>query len=168
MYFAVVYAPGLFRKLRIFWKPAGHVTGVLAPAQSPKLISSYVHYLIRAWHTTTCCQSTCCQSTQHRLIVLCGSGGGRVCTMFRATSRLLQCRITFFTRSSCGLCDTAKSVVQGVNAKRPLEYREINVMEPGQEKWKSVYEFDTPVVCHQPTHICSIAKEYLSDQTDPH
>jgi hypothetical protein len=66
--------------------------------------------------------------------------------MFRATSRLLDCRITFFTRSPCGLCDTAKAVVQNVNAKRPLQYKEINVMEPGQEKWKSVYEFDTPVV----------------------
>jgi hypothetical protein len=27
-----------------------------------------------------------------------------------------------------------------------LTYHEINVMEPGQEKWKSLYEFDTPVV----------------------
>jgi hypothetical protein len=72
-----------------------------------------------------------------------------VSIMFRATSRLLDCRITFFTRSPCGLCDTAKAVVQNVNAKRPLQYTEINVMEPGQEKWKSVYEFDTPVVsCH--------------------
>ncbi|OAL50775.1 hypothetical protein IQ07DRAFT_643995 [Pyrenochaeta sp. DS3sAY3a] len=66
--------------------------------------------------------------------------------MFRATSRLLDCRITFFTRSPCGLCDTAKAVVQNVKAKRPLEYHEINVMEPGQEKWKDVYEFDTPVI----------------------
>ncbi|KAF2034832.1 hypothetical protein EK21DRAFT_97067 [Setomelanomma holmii] len=66
--------------------------------------------------------------------------------MFRVTSRLLDCRITFFTRSPCGLCDTAKAVVQRVNAKRSLKYHEINVMEPGQEKWKSLYEFDTPVI----------------------
>ncbi|CAO2650326.1 Nn.00g016180.m01.CDS01 [Neocucurbitaria sp. VM-36] len=66
--------------------------------------------------------------------------------MFRVTSRLLGCRITFFTRSPCGLCDSAKAVVQEVNAKRPLEYREVNVMEPGQEKWRDVYEFDTPVI----------------------
>jgi hypothetical protein len=37
-------------------------------------------------------------------------------------------------------------VVQNVKAQRYLEYHEINVMEPGQEKWKAVYEFDTPVV----------------------
>jgi hypothetical protein len=66
--------------------------------------------------------------------------------MFRASSRLLQCRITFFTRSPCSLCDTAKAVVHNVKAKRDLEYHEINVMDPGQEKWKAVYEFDTPVV----------------------
>ena len=66
--------------------------------------------------------------------------------MFRATSRLPACRITFFTRRPCGLCDAAKIVVQNVNTKRPLEYREINVMEAGQEKWKELYEFDTPVV----------------------
>jgi len=66
--------------------------------------------------------------------------------MFRATSRLLACRVTFFTRTPCGLCDAAKVVVQNVKSRRPLEYHEINVMDPGQEKWKSLYEFDTPVV----------------------
>jgi hypothetical protein len=39
--------------------------------------------------------------------------------------------------------------VRGVEAKRPLVYHEINVMEPGQEKWKGLYEFDTPVVSHE-------------------
>lgn len=79
--------------------------------------------------------------------------------MFRATSRLLDCRITFFTRSPCGLCDTAKAVVQNVKKTRPLQYHEINVMDPGQEKWKNVYEFDTPVVSH---HHEPLTAEYLS------
>jgi len=66
--------------------------------------------------------------------------------MLRATSQLLQqCRITFFTRHPCSLCDAAKGVVQNVKKERDFVYREINVMAPGQEKWK-VYEFDTPVV----------------------
>ena len=77
-------------------------------------------------------------------------------TMLRATSRLLACRITFFTRTPCGLCDNAKVVVQNVKSKRPLEYHEINVMEPGQEKWKDLYEFDTPVVSRPGTTSCSI------------
>ncbi|KAF2189645.1 hypothetical protein K469DRAFT_625461 [Zopfia rhizophila CBS 207.26] len=66
--------------------------------------------------------------------------------MFRASSRLLECRITLFTRANCSLCDTAKAVVGDVKQKIPFTYQEINVMEPGQEKWKSVYEFDTPVI----------------------
>jgi glutaredoxin len=66
--------------------------------------------------------------------------------MFRATSRLLDCRITLFTRTPCGLCDTAKAVVHNVKSQRAFQYQEINVMEAGQETWKSVYEYDTPVV----------------------
>lgn len=30
--------------------------------------------------------------------------------------------------------------------RRPFEYTEIDVMAPGQTKWKNLYEFDTPVV----------------------
>ncbi|OCK80262.1 hypothetical protein K432DRAFT_298058 [Lepidopterella palustris CBS 459.81] len=61
--------------------------------------------------------------------------------------RLLQhaCRITLFTRANCSLCDTAKRVLSHVWEKRPFEYTEVNVMEPGREKWK-IYEFDTPVI----------------------
>ncbi|EOA82101.1 hypothetical protein ACJQWK_05278 [Exserohilum turcicum] len=66
--------------------------------------------------------------------------------MLRATPRLLACRITLFTRTPCGLCDTAKAVVHNVKAKRPLDFHEINVMDPGQDKWKKLYEFDTPVI----------------------
>ncbi|KAF2869887.1 hypothetical protein BDV95DRAFT_497671 [Massariosphaeria phaeospora] len=66
--------------------------------------------------------------------------------MFRATPYLLNCRITFFTRSPCMLCDTAKTVIQSVKEQRPFAYQEINVMEPGHEQWKAAYEFDTPVI----------------------
>lgn len=31
--------------------------------------------------------------------------------------------------------------------RRPFEYTEIDVMAPKQDKWKALYEFDTPVVC---------------------
>jgi hypothetical protein len=85
-------------------------------------------------------------TASHSPLVLFLEAWPPVLTMLRATSRLLDCRVTFFTRSPCGLCDAAKAVVRSVEAKRPLTYHEINVMEPGQEKWKSLYEFDTPVV----------------------
>lgn len=87
--------------------------------------------------------------------------------MFRATSRLLDCRITFFTRSPCGLCDSAKAVVQNVNKTRPLQYQEVNVMEPGQERWKDVYEFDTPVVSQQHTYT-NISRVPKWSCSDPH
>lgn len=36
--------------------------------------------------------------------------------------------------------------MQRVKKERNFAYTEIDVMQAGQEKWKSVYEFDTPVV----------------------
>lgn len=68
--------------------------------------------------------------------------------MFVPTARLLQrvSRITLFTRQGCSLCDNAKGVLSNVWDKRPFEYTEIDVMAPGQQRWKDVYEFDTPVV----------------------
>lgn len=68
--------------------------------------------------------------------------------MFAPTARLLQrvCRLTLFTRQGCALCDNAKGVLSNVWDQRPFEYTEIDVMAPGQQKWKDVYEFDTPVV----------------------
>ncbi|KAF2808518.1 uncharacterized protein BDZ99DRAFT_390849 [Mytilinidion resinicola] len=61
--------------------------------------------------------------------------------------RLLQhaSKITLFTRANCSLCDSAKRVLSDVWDQRPFEYTEIDVMEPGKEKWK-IYEFDTPVI----------------------
>lgn len=55
-------------------------------------------------------------------------------------------RLTFFTRQNCSLCDDAKGVMSKVWDRRPFEYTEIDVMAPKQEKWKALYEFDTPVV----------------------
>jgi hypothetical protein len=42
-------------------------------------------------------------------------------------------------------------------------------MDPGQEKWKGVYEFDTPVV--RSTNMLSAyipCDEYLNVHADPH
>jgi len=66
----------------------------------------------------------------------------------RATTvlRRFTCRLTLFTRKNCSLCDDAKKVLSNVWDRRPFEYDEIDVMETSQEKWKALYEFDTPVV----------------------
>lgn len=69
----------------------------------------------------------------------------------RASVALLRqsLRLTLFTRQNCSLCDDAKGVLSKVWDRRPFEYDEIDVMKPGQDKWKAVYEFDTPVVCQR-------------------
>jgi len=61
--------------------------------------------------------------------------------------RLLhQCRITLFTRANCSLCTNAKQTLSTVWDKRPFDYKEIDVMNPGEKKWRDLYEFDTPVI----------------------
>lgn len=54
-------------------------------------------------------------------------------------------RMTLFIRQNCSLCTDAKDVMSKVWDRRPFEYTEIDVMAPGQTKWKNLYEFDTPV-----------------------
>ncbi|KAK4902092.1 hypothetical protein LTR27_000994 [Elasticomyces elasticus] len=51
-----------------------------------------------------------------------------------------------FSRPNCSLCDDAKVVVRRVVERRPAEYKEYAVMNAGNERWKDLYEFDTPVV----------------------
>lgn len=55
-------------------------------------------------------------------------------------------RITLFTRANCSLCSTAKTVISNLGKKRSFEYNEVDVMAAGQQQWKDLYEFDTPVV----------------------
>lgn len=66
----------------------------------------------------------------------------------RQTAQLLQhtARLTLFTRPNCSLCDSAKAVLQIVAKKRSFDYNEIDIMLPGQNEYKDLYEFDTPVV----------------------
>ncbi|KAH0607321.1 uncharacterized protein H6S33_003309 [Morchella sextelata] len=58
----------------------------------------------------------------------------------------LPIHITFFSRSSCALCTNARQNLADAWKLRPFEFAEIDVMEPGQQKWKDVYEFDVPVI----------------------
>lgn len=60
--------------------------------------------------------------------------------------RVSSVRLTLFTRANCGLCDVAKSRIGELQKKRTINYSEIDIMAPGQEKWKDVYDFDVPVL----------------------
>ncbi|EXJ86046.1 hypothetical protein A1O1_06415 [Capronia coronata CBS 617.96] len=60
--------------------------------------------------------------------------------------RAARVQLTLFTRANCGLCDVAKSRIVEVQNRRPVNYREIDIMSPGHEKWRDVYDFDVPVL----------------------
>ncbi|KAJ5098767.1 hypothetical protein N7532_005768 [Penicillium argentinense] len=71
------------------------------------------------------------------------------------TTRALfgQARLTLFTRAGCGLCDNAKATVTKLHKRRPFEYIETYIDEPGNKKWKDVYDFDVPVL-----HVQSVGE----------
>ena len=69
--------------------------------------------------------------------------------------RMHSARLTLFTRANCSLCETAKTNIARVQKKRPIEYTEIDVMANGQGSWKSLYEFDTPVL-----HVQRVSHTY--------
>lgn len=66
----------------------------------------------------------------------------------RPTARLSNAvRITLFTRPNCGLCDSAKTVLSGLRARRPFTYREVDIGAAEAAGWRDLYDFDVPVVC---------------------
>lgn len=58
----------------------------------------------------------------------------------------LPVHITFFTRTSCGLCASARDVLTQAWERRPFEYTEIDVMTTTEKRWRDAYEFDVPVL----------------------
>ena len=80
----------------------------------------------------------------------------------RPSNNLMQhtARITLFTRANCSLCDTAKSTISKLAAKRSFGVEQIDVMASDQKQWREMYEFDTPVVCM--VSLCSFSSLCLS------
>jgi hypothetical protein len=75
----------------------------------------------------------------------------------RLTGRLLQsCRITLFTRDTCGLCAQAKSVLSDVWDTRPFQYKEVDIMKPEARPWRDMYDFDVPVVSPMFLDVCKV------------
>lgn len=66
--------------------------------------------------------------------------------MFATRSLFHACRITLFSRDTCGLCTQAKGVLSNVWDKRPFAYKEVNLTLPEYEAWRNLYDFDIPVV----------------------
>jgi len=59
---------------------------------------------------------------------------------------MYSAKLTLFTRTPCSLCDVVKPKIAEVVKKRTVDYNEIDVMAPGQEEWKKLYKYETPVL----------------------
>ena len=60
--------------------------------------------------------------------------------------RMYAARLTLFTKSDCGLCDTAKARLAEVQKRRTVEYKEVDIMHEDNKKWFNAYCFDVPVL----------------------
>ena len=78
--------------------------------------------------------------------------------------------VVLFTRPNCSLCESAKVVIQSVSQIRSFGYSEVNILSPGQESWRRLYEFDTPVVRPElktSFHDASNFNRFMSSESFP-
>lgn len=75
-------------------------------------------------------------------------------------------RLTLFTRPHCGLCDSAKLVLQSLSKKKYFQLKQVDVMDPVNARWKLIYELDTPVV-RDPEVFC-LKKMHKADHLQLH
>lgn len=55
--------------------------------------------------------------------------------------RLYRCKVTFFTRPYCGLCDDAKKTLSNAwdVSKNKFDYKEIDITGPENKDWFDKY-----------------------------
>ncbi|KAJ2713996.1 hypothetical protein H4R19_001962 [Coemansia spiralis] len=51
-----------------------------------------------------------------------------------------------FTHSRCQLCVDAKAALAQVRAEVPFEISEVDIRQPGNERWFDEYKYDVPVI----------------------
>lgn len=54
-------------------------------------------------------------------------------------ARMYSAQLTLFTRANCGLCDVAKTRLDEVRKRRTVDYKEVDIMAEGNQKWRNVY-----------------------------
>ena len=69
--------------------------------------------------------------------------------------RMYSARLTLFTKSDCGLCDTAKAQLAQLQKRRTVEYSEVDIMHPDNKKFFNMYAFDVPVL-----HVSRVMHTY--------
>jgi len=55
-------------------------------------------------------------------------------------------RLTLFTGPFCSLCDVAKEELVKVRVQSPFHLQLVDIQDPGQDKWKRLYQYDIPVL----------------------
>lgn len=63
------------------------------------------------------------------------------------------CKITFFTKPDCTLCDGAMYVIKRVRTTVAFEIESVDITAPGNERWFEAYRHDIPVVHLNGTEI---------------
>ncbi|KAJ2303567.1 hypothetical protein IWW55_002861 [Coemansia sp. RSA 2706] len=61
----------------------------------------------------------------------------------RGAARLM---LTMFTHNRCQLCVDAKEALDQVRKQVSFDMTEVDIRQPGNEKWFDEYKFDVPVV----------------------
>lgn len=56
-------------------------------------------------------------------------------------------KIMLFTRPNCGLCESAKGVLNEVRSNgKDFDYEEVDITEDRNKKWFDLYAYDVPVI----------------------
>lgn len=56
-------------------------------------------------------------------------------------------KIVLFTRPNCGLCESAKGVLNKVRDNgKVFDYEEVNITDDRNQKWFDLYAYDVPVI----------------------
>ncbi|TCD68468.1 hypothetical protein EIP91_010754 [Steccherinum ochraceum] len=55
-------------------------------------------------------------------------------------------RVTLFSSPTCSLCDGAKVILKEARQRHTFELQEVNILEPGQERWYRRYRYWIPAI----------------------
>ncbi|KAJ2156414.1 hypothetical protein GGF46_005204 [Coemansia sp. RSA 552] len=61
-------------------------------------------------------------------------------------SKAPRLMLTLFTHSRCQLCVDAKEALARVHKQVPFEIAEVDIRQPGNERWFEEYKHDVPVI----------------------
>lgn len=87
----------------------------------------------------------------------------------KAVLNVANVKLTLFSKQQCGLCDTAKSVMDQVVQQpkyRSCKYEIVDIMDPDNKEWYDKYCFDVPVLHVQNAETETLNVEKLFHRFD--